>query len=151
MAAGFSLREEKIEEFKKFAGEYVNARIGGEEIVPVIEIDGVLDAAGATVDLAEKFELLEPFGAGNPEPKLLLKGVRAARAGIVGSGHVRCFLTSENGGNLKAMAFRCADTEVGKALLNGKGDKFDVVGVLRRDTWQGRNLAQFIIDDVRKV
>ena len=151
MAAGFSLREEKIEEFKKFAGEYVNARIGGEEIVPVIEIDGVLDAAGATVDLAEKFELLEPFGAGNPEPKLLLKGVRAVRAGIVGSGHVRCFLTSENGGNLKAMAFRCADTEVGKALLNGKGDKFDVVGVLRRDTWQGRNLAQFIIDDVRKV
>lgn len=150
MAAGFSLEEDKIEEFRNFAGEYVNARIGGEEIVPVIELDGVLDAAGATVELAEQLEQLEPFGAGNPEPKLMLSGVRAVRASLVGSGHVRCFLTSDNGGNIKAMAFRSADTEVGKALLNGKGDKFDVVGVLRRDNWQGRNSVQFIIDDIRK-
>ena len=150
MAAGFSLEEDKIEEFRNFAGEYVNARIGGEEIVPGIELDGVLDAAGATVELAEQLEQLEPFGAGNPEPKLMLSGVRAVRASLVGSGHVRCFLTSDNGGNIKAMAFRSADTEVGKALLNGKGDKFDVVGVLRRDNWQGRNSVQFIIDDIRK-
>ena len=151
MAAGFSLEKDKIEEFRIFVGEYVNARIGGKNIVPVIELDGVLDAAGATVGLAEQLEQLEPFGAGNPEPKLMLSGVRVVRAGLVGSGHVRCFLTSETGGNIKAMAFRCADTEVGKALLSSKGEKFDVVGVLRRDNWQGRNSVQFIIDDLRRI
>lgn len=59
-------------------------------------------------------------------------------------------MTSDNGGNLKAMAFRSADNEIGQALLKSRGEAFDVVGVLRKDTWGGRNSVQFIIDDVRK-
>lgn len=46
MAAGFSLNEDKIEEFRKFAGEYVQERLGKEAIVPVVEADGVLDVGG---------------------------------------------------------------------------------------------------------
>ena len=69
---------------------------------------------------------------------------------LVGVGHVRCVLVSSNGGSLKAMAFRSADNEIGKTLLNSKGDVYDVVGVLRKDTWGGRVSVQFLIDDVRK-
>ncbi len=150
MAAGFSLNEDKLEEFREFAGKYVIDKIGGEAITPVIEIDAVLDAAGATLELAESLEKLEPFGAGNSEPKLLLKNVRIVRPSLVGVGHVRCVLVSSNGGSLKAMAFRSADNEIGKTLLNSKGDVYDVVGVLRKDTWGGRVSVQFLIDDVRK-
>lgn len=151
MAAGFSLTEDKIPEFKKFVGEYVLSKVGNEEISPIIEVDGSLDLAGATTELADKFELLEPFGSGNSEPKLVLHHVRINKPSIVGSGHVRCFLSSGNGGNLKAMAFRIADTELGKAMLNSRGDSFDIVGVLRKDNWQGRNSVQFIIDDAMRV
>ncbi len=151
MAAGFSLNEDKIEEFRKFAGEYVKERLGNEEIVPVLDIDGCLDLPGASVALAEKFELLEPYGSGNSEPKLMISNVRINKPSIVGSGHVRCYLGSDNGGSLKAMAFRIADTELGKALLNPGGCIFNVVGVLRRDNWQGRNSVQFIIEDAMKV
>lgn len=149
MAAGFSLNEDKIEEFRNFVGEYVKSKIGEESIVPVIEIDGVMDVLGANVDMADKMELLEPYGAGNSEPKIMLKQVRIAKPSVVGSGHVRCFLTSNNGGNIKAMAFRSADGAIGNALLNNSGTTYDVVGVLRKDNWQGRNSVQFIIDDMR--
>lgn len=151
MAAGYSLSEDKIEDFRRFVGEYVQNKLGDEAIVPVLEYDGKLDLQGATVDLATGLERLEPFGAGNPEPKLVIKNVRFKKAGIVGSGHVRCFLGSDSGGSLKAMAFRAADNELGQAMLNSHNDLYDVLGTLRRDNWMGRNTVQFIIEDARKV
>lgn len=151
MAAGYSLNEDKIEEFQTFVGEYVKAHLGDEAITPIIEYDGVLDLRGATPDLAEKFELLEPYGAGNPEPKLVIKNVQFKKAVIVGSGHVRCSLSSDKGIFLKAMAFRAADNEIGQAILNNHNEVFDVLGMLRRDNWLGKNSVQFIIDDVKRI
>ncbi len=151
MAAGFSLNEDKLEEFRDFVGEYVVNRIGDEAITPIVEIDAVLDAKGATVELADCLSQLEPFGAGNAEPVLMLKNVHINKASLVGVGHVRCFLSSDKGGSLKAMAFRCADNEIGQALLKSKGEVFDAVGVLHKDNWMGRNDVQFIINDLRKA
>ena len=151
MAAGFSLEESKLEDFRRFAGEYVRDRLGDEDITPIIELDGQLDLAGATVSLADKLALLEPYGAGNSEPRLLLRRVRINKPSIVGSGHIRCFLGGDNGGSLKAMAFRIADTELGKTLLNPSGCLFDVVGILRKDNWQGRNSVQFMIEDAKRI
>lgn len=151
MAAGYSLNEDKIEEFQRFVGEYVRAHLGDEAITPIIEYDGVLDLKGATPDLAEQFELLEPYGAGNPEPKLVIKNVQFKKAVIVGSGHVRCSLSSDKGISLKAMAFRAADNEIGQAILNNHNEVFDVLGMLRRDNWLGKNSVQFIIDDVKRI
>ncbi len=150
MAAGFSLEESKIDDFRKFVGEYVVSRIGNEAITPVLEIDAVLDAAGATKELAKALEELEPYGAGNPEPKLMLKNVHIIKPCLVGIGHVRCILSSDTGASLKGMAFRVGDNDIGQAMLNAKGERFDVVGVLRRDCWQGRDDVQFIIEDVKK-
>lgn len=147
MAAGFSLEEDKLEDFRKFAGEYVRQKLGDESVTPVMEIDGTMDLLGANVAFAESLEMLEPYGAGNAEPKIVLERVRVTKSGIVGAGHVRCFLTSGNGGSLKAMAFKTADTELGKSLLNSQGVLFDVAGMVRRDNWQGRNSVQFIIED----
>ena len=151
MAAGFSLNEDKIEEFRKFVGEYVKAKLGEEAIVPILEYDGVLDVMGATPELAENLEMLEPYGAGNSEPKLVIKNVRFKKASIVGSGHVRCFLSSGSSGGIKAMAFRSADNDLGQAILNSHNDVFDVLGTLRKDNWMGRNSVQFIIDDAKRV
>lgn len=150
MAAGFSLEESKLENFRKFVGEYVTEHLGQETVTPVLEIDAVLDAGGATVELADCLERLEPFGAGNPEPKLMLKHIRIIKPSLIGTGHVRCVLTSENGGSIKAIAFRVGDNDIGNAMLTAKNTFFDVVGVLHHDRWNGRNEAQFIIEDIRK-
>ena len=151
MAAGFSLEENQIEDFKRFVGEYVETKLGKETITPILEADGILDAAGASLELADKLSLLEPYGAGNGEPKLVLERVKINKPKMVGSGHVSCYLSSVNGGSLKAMAFRVADTAIGPALLNSRGESFNVIGVLRHDNWQGRNSVQFIIEDVMRV
>ena len=147
MAAGFSLNEENLPAFKEFAGEYVRDKLGNESVVPVIGIDGVISLSGANLDLAEKIKSIEPFGAGNPEPRIVIENVKIMRPSVIGSGHVRCILGSDNGGSLKAIAFRAADTAVGTAMLQARGERFHVAGLLRKDVWQGNASVQFIIED----
>lgn len=147
MAAGFSLNEENLPAFKEFAGEYVRDKLGNEAVVPVIGIDGVVSLSGANLDLAEKIKSIEPFGAGNPEPRIVIENVKIMRPSVIGSGHVRCILGSDNGGSLKAIAFRAADTAVGTAMLQARGERFHVAGLLRKDVWQGNASVQFIIED----
>ncbi|MBO7555862.1 MAG: single-stranded-DNA-specific exonuclease RecJ [Alphaproteobacteria bacterium] len=151
MAAGFSLREEDIENFREFVGEYIKNSLKSDGIVPVLDVDAAISVGAANVELLDKLQLLEPYGAGNPEPKLMLANAMLTRSDVVGAGHVRCVLSSLGADTIKAMAFRCADSEMGKALLNGRGKMFNFVGVLHRDNWQGRNQAQFIIDDAMEV
>ena len=62
-------------------------------------------------------------------------------------GHVRCTLTDGSGGKLKAIAWRVADTEAGRALMN-EGGAIHVVGKLKPDDWQGRESVQLEIEDV---
>ncbi len=150
MAAGFSLNEDKIAEFHKFVGEYVKDKIGGDALIPTKQVDAILDVGGASVDLADCLEQLEPFGQGNPEPILMIKNVRIIKATPMGIGHVRCILTSDNGDSLKAVAFRVGDNQIGQAMLSGGSIKYDVCGVLRHDNWGGKQNVQFIIDDIRE-
>ena len=151
MAAGFSLEENKLEEFREFVGNYVNETLQSDSLVPILDVDGIIDVGAANVKLLDELQLLEPYGAGNPEPKLMLSHALLTSVNIVGSGHLKCVLTSLNSGSVKAMAFRCTDSEMGKALINGIGKTFNFVGVLHRDNWQGRNQAQFIIEDAMEV
>lgn len=151
MAAGFSLTKEQIPEFKKFVGEYVEERLGKEKIAPVLNIDLALALSGVTENFADSLAMLEPYGAGNPEPLVLIKNVNISRPRLVGSGYVSCFLGSPYGGSLKAIAFRCADNEIGNAMLNNNNELFDAVGQIKTDVWQGRKTIQMIINDLRRV
>ena len=148
MAAGFSLTEEQIPLFKKFAGEYILERLGNEKILPIITVDSVMSLLAINESFAESLSVLEPYGADNPEPTILLKDIFITKAQIVGSGHVKCILTSPRGGYLRAISFRCADNDIGNTMLNSKGEMYNIVGKVKLDEWQGRKNVQFIIEDI---
>ncbi len=150
MAAGFSLREEQIPEFKKFAGEYILSRLGSEKIVPVLNIDAVVSPSAVNEQFAEELQLLEPYGTGNPEPQIMLRDVRCGWSQIVGNGHVKCTLLSAAGDKIPAIAFRAADSDIGQAILQNSGEVFDVVGYVRCDSWQGNKRVQMLINDVKR-
>ena len=150
MAAGFSLTEEQIPEFKKFVGEYVISKLGKEKITPIINIDCALNLSAVNTDLCKNLEILEPYGAGNPEPKILIKNVILNYPQIIGNGHVKCNVSSQRGGKIKAICFNCADNQIGSAILNNKGEIFDIVGKIKSDNWMGRESVQIIIEDLMR-
>jgi len=108
----------------------------------------MLMPAAATPDFVSLLERLAPFGAGNAEPRFAFPAVRVLKADVVGDAHIRLVLAEPaSNQRLKAIAFRCLDSDMGRAFLNGRGQGFHLAGHLRADTWQGRNEVQLLVDD----
>jgi len=151
MAAGFSVEEDRLAAFRDFLSADVADQVASGGITPRYNIDAVVSVDGASSDLLKALSLLEPYGAGNEEPKVVIERARVAQSDVVGSGHVRCSLTGESGGRLKAIAFNSADSELGYALLGSQGRALHVAGSLREDNWRGRNDVQLVIEDAAWV
>jgi single-stranded-DNA-specific exonuclease len=60
-------------------------------------------------------------------------------------------VTGPNGGRIKGIAFRCADNELGHALLANDGTPLHLAGTLRIDNWQGRTSVQMFIEDAAAI
>jgi len=146
MAAGFTVARSRLDEFRSFLAERLASQLGSP-LMPVLELDGALDASGATLDLVETLRQVGPFGSGNPEPRFAIMNARVVAPRVVGSGHVSCQLAGRNGGRLKAIAFRAADSELGHALLANDGTPMHLAGSLKIDNWQGNAQVQLFIED----
>jgi single-stranded-DNA-specific exonuclease len=147
MAAGFTVMEESIPAFTAYVQNEVQRQLQGERLLPSLSLDGALAVSAVTSDLVAELECVAPFGSGNDEPRFAVVDAQIAKADIVGSGHVRCFLSGRSGGRLKAIAFNCADSDLGHLLLTAAGRRLHLAGTIRADTWQGRTDAQLVIDD----
>ena len=148
MAAGFTVFQEREEEFVSFLSNHIERQVGTEGVIRRLRIDAAVQPEGATTELALDLARIAPFGAGNPEPRFVLPSARIMKADVVGENHVRCFLTGAAGGRLKAISFRSLGEPHGDALLNSNGLPLHVAGHIRVDRWQGREEAQLVIEDV---
>lgn len=149
MAAGMTGRAENIDALEQFLQERIAQQM--ESGVPesnLLPIDISMSLRGANLDLLRWFEQLGPFGAGNPEPRVVISDVLIQRAEIFGQGHVRCYLGSPAGGSMRAAAFRSADDALGHMLLNPPAHPVAVAGKLRLNRWQGREQVEFAIEDI---
>ncbi|SCA54792.1 Single-stranded-DNA-specific exonuclease recJ [Candidatus Terasakiella magnetica] len=151
MAAGFTVEEGKLDEFKAFLADRIGSQIEEQDIQPTYKCDGAISPSAVTPALVEELEQVGPFGSGNAQPRFVLSNVNVQRADVVGKDHVRCFLSDEFGVRLKAIAFRALDSELGQALLQHNGRKLHIAGRLKLDTWGGGTSVQLLIDDAAWV
>ncbi len=146
MAAGLTVRPQAIPELRAFLTERLAAERVEAVAADALEIDALVSAGGAGRALWTAFQQLIPFGPGNPEPLFAAASMRMERSMAVKGGHVRCTLVDDAGGRLRAVAWRSADTELGRRLLAGDG-ALHVVGRLRPDDWMGREAVELEIED----
>jgi single-stranded-DNA-specific exonuclease len=95
-AAGLEIESRNIAAFEKCINEAAEARLSPEDFIPVLEIDAAVDLADITFGLTKEFELLEPFGYGNPEPLLGTRGVEVLYPKIVKDVHLKMKLRQRN-------------------------------------------------------
>jgi single-stranded-DNA-specific exonuclease len=147
MAAGFTVAGDKIDALRDFLHGRISEQVAAAPLVPTLELDGALSVGGASVGLVTTLDKLGPYGTGNSEPRFAIADARVVRADVVGANHVRCILQGNDGARLKAIAFRALDSDMGQALLTGRGTPFHLAGVLRIDRWNGSEGVQLLIDD----
>lgn len=141
-AAGFTITEENIPEFRRRINLFANTR---ELPVPELHTDCELPVGCIDLPLAEGLEPLEPFGTGNPAPLVTVRGalLRGIRA-VGGGGHQRLTL-ADGRGELVAMLFGVSS----EALQLSEGDRVDCVLSLGVKCFRGVRSVEAIVRDIR--
>jgi single-stranded-DNA-specific exonuclease len=144
MAAGFTMDAAGIDALFAFLAGRLATDGEAQARLRVLPVDAVLTLAGAVGLPAGVLAALAPFGSGHPEPRFVLPGVRLQNVRAVGGQHLCCSLADGAGARLQAIAFRCADQPLGRALVDHAGMPFHLAGRLQTRCGQG---LQLVIDD----
>lgn len=97
MAAGLSIPEERVEEFRRRLNDACT--LTEEQLTEVIHIDMALPFSHVSERLTEELSLLEPFGKGNTKPVFAARNVRVLESRILGKNQnvLRMKLVDESG------------------------------------------------------
>ena len=128
-AAGLSVT---VERFAPFRDDFL-AEVGRRRATwtaPVLEVDAVVELEDVNVSFAEELQRLGPYGAGNREPLLALRGLLTDETRILGKGHLH-LAVSTDAGRGEAIAFNMAEHDP------GRGATIDLLASLEVDTFRG--------------
>ncbi len=148
MAAGVTLHKDALAPFHAFLENALSVSVEAARRDRALLIDGAISAGGVDLKLCDMLSRAGPYGAGNPEPLLALPAHMLAYAEPVGEGHIRARFKAGDGKVVNAIAFRAANTPLGRALVENRGRASHVVGSLAIDRWQGEERVQLRIADL---
>jgi single-stranded-DNA-specific exonuclease len=148
MAAGITLRKERLAEFRAFVESALAADVAKARHVNEIYIDGAISARGATSELVATLNRAGPFGSGNAEPVVALPSHQLVFADEVGQAHLRLRFKSGDGATVNGIAFRSVGQKLGNALTQHRGQVLHVAGSLVVDRYQGVERVQLRVLDV---
>lgn len=119
MAAGFSLKQENLEEFRKKLNQY--STLTEKDLMEKVVIDMVLPFSCVTEAFVEELERLEPFGKANRKPVFALRKVRILEGRILGKNKnvLKLKLQDPDGTRIEGMRF--GDIQ---GFLDGIDEKF---------------------------
>lgn len=151
MAAGFTVEEAAIPKLYDFLStrfaKHANLFTGRQ-----LYADGILSLSGITKELLAELAIMEPYGTGNYEPKFIIPNVNIVKWDILKGEHLRCFLRDSHAGKnnktMKAMAFRCAETELGAMVMACKPHQsVHLLCKAKLSTWQGVDSVELMVED----
>ena len=146
LAAGLSLKEENLEEFRK----QLNARSGltDADFISKVMIDVILPVDFLTQSFIKQLEILEPFGKGNEKPVFAQSNVRATRAEIIGKNKNVLKITFNSRNCKSGVCFH--DIEEKEQLLNQNGKLYDfkMLYYPTLNEWNGVTSIQANVQDI---
>ena len=109
MAAGLSLEETRIEEFRRRIND--NCELTSDDLTEKLSIDVPMPISYIRDSLIEQFEVLEPFGKGNPKPLFAQKDVNVLEARLIGKNKnvLKLKLMDSSSGIMEGISFNRAD------------------------------------------
>ncbi len=142
LAAGLGLAADKIDDFRSL----INAYAEKAEIPDMVQsIDFKINPSCVNVEILSVIEMLEPFGAGNPQPVFGLYNMTLTEVTPIGSGkHLR--LTLKRGeSTLSAVMFRITPIDFSFRV----GDSVDVAAVFEPNEYLGQIRLNILVKNIK--
>lgn len=146
-AAGFSLEETRLDEFRELLKQYGPTIELGEQNEQV-EIDAEIPQDYLTPQLLTLVDSFEPYGEQNPELTFMSTHLRIADAMVMGKTEKQHLKLLLDCGKSKWPALFWGEAERLHRDFD-KGDYIDILYQVNRNTFNGAETAQMILKDVR--
>ncbi len=141
-AAGFTIKESNIEEFKKRFIAAAEKELQDNDVIAKLPIDSEVNFDDLTFDFMESMKLLEPYGNENPPPILYSNVKQAWPPKVVGKTHLKLYL-EQNGRMLEGIAFGKASLS---PMLRKKHLTLRVAFTPQINNYQGQSIQLMIRD-----
>jgi len=150
-AAGFSLKQENLEDFTEQFEAYVKNNITEDSLTPEITIDADIHLNEINNKFYRILKQFAPFGPGNMAPVFVTTDVMdTGNARIVGKNHLKLDVVHANisGYPFPAIAFQQADK---LSIIKGQGLTFSICYHLEENEWNGQKNLQLNIKDIKAI
>jgi single-stranded-DNA-specific exonuclease len=142
MAAGLSIHEMQLDSFRKNLAAYVLEHTSEEQRQPKLMYDAEISFDHLSLEFLASYDLLQPFGNGNPQPVFISRGVGLSRSPQhMKNNHLRLML--RQGYHEQDAVF------FGGGEYSLPDPPWDIAFTIDRNTFHGRTTLQLNIQDVR--
>lgn len=144
-AAGVTLKNERIEDFRRTLLDFAAKHLKEDDLVRSLDIDAVLEPQQVTHEFVEKLGAFEPFGPGNWPVNFLFSGLVVEQLKTVGSTGKHLKLHASSAGKiLEFIGFNHAY----RVESLRPGDRVDIVAEPSHNHWNGLRRIQLKIKDI---
>jgi single-stranded-DNA-specific exonuclease len=145
-AAGLTIEESRLPEFRQRFSEVAADWIAQSGAVPTLNVDAQVHLSQVNLQLIQELESLHPFGAGNPEPTLAVRGLQVVDARVVGDKHLKLRVRQPNSWTFDSIGFRMGSfADLGLTV----GRPLDLAFSPERNHWNGYDRIQLRIRALR--
>ena len=92
-AGGFSIEEDKVEDFAKAFSEVSAKHIASVERSPIVHADTESSLSELTPAIVRELKRFEPLGIGNPSPQILLRELTVKEVKLLKGAHLKAILS----------------------------------------------------------
>ncbi len=147
-AAGLTIQEERIPQLREQLNNYAAATISEDELVPELQIDALLTTSTLGLDLVNDLAAFEPFGAGNPKPVFVTRGlVLRDDPFVMKEKHLKLKLYGDDNRTFEAVWWDGVERSKGQTLT--AGSRIELAYVAEANIWQGNTRLQLVVEDLR--
>lgn len=148
-AAGLSMKEENVPEFRERFESFIAANITNEQLVPQLDIDAVINFSDITPKFFRVLKQFAPFGPDNPKPVFCTRRVYDyGTSRLVGKDqeHLKLELIDSNSENImNGIAFGMYEYNDLIKNLN----PFDICYTIEENNYGGNTSIQLLIKDIK--
>lgn len=142
MAAGLSIHEDKLDRFRERFAEYVLSNSSEEQRQPKLMYDAEISFDQLSLEFLASYDLLQPFGNGNPQPVFISRGVGQSRPPQhMKNNHLR-FMLRQGYHEQDAVYFGGGEHPL-------PDPPWDIAFTIDRNTFRGRTTLQLVLQGMR--
>jgi single-stranded-DNA-specific exonuclease len=141
LAAGFSIKENKISKLKKFLTEQFSGISFNNKYLSKISLNTL------NKKMLDNFKSIEPFGPSNNNPFFLIENIRIIKPTLIKNKYISCIIKSKQGKSISAISFNPLETDISKNLFYNKGS-LNLIVQLKENFWNNKKNLQLVIIDL---